>query len=157
MARRAMETRGEGAVSAMACGQGPCGKGGAEQRGSGSVAGLTVMLVIAVMLCAVAVVGGTMVSKSVVRTAADQAALAAAYRRSGGADAVASCAEARTVAARHAARLDACSFEGEDVTVAVSRGILAAGSPASPGTSIGPSGGGFRTRAVSRAGPIDCP
>lgn len=132
------------------------------------MAGLTVMLVIAVMLCAVAVVGGTMVSKSVVRTAADQAALTAAYRRSEGADAAASCAEARTVAERHAAYLEACSFDGEDVTVTVSRGILASGAPPGSGASIGASGGaasggmasvvsGLRARAMSRAGPIDCP
>lgn len=132
------------------------------------MAGLTVMLVIAVMLCAVAVVGGTMVSKSVVRTAADQAALAAAYRRSEGADVTASCAEARTVAERHAAYLEACSFDGEDVTVTVSRGILASGAPPGSGASMGAPGGmapggmasggfGLRARAMSRAGPIDCP
>nr|WP_274619249.1 Rv3654c family TadE-like protein [Bifidobacterium amazonense] len=123
-------------------------------RGSGTVAGVMLIMLVAVMLSVVAAAGNLLVCQTRARAAADLAALSAAAALRDGADdpcgvasAVAS-AFARefngsgTGSGDAAARLDSCAVDDEDVQTTVS---VATQVPFAP-----------HVARSSRAGPVAC-
>lgn len=85
--------------------------------GSGTVVGIGLVIAVALLLVMILTVALAMRSGSIGRTAADQAALAAAQThidQRGD-----PCANANEIAQRNRAELTACQLEGDDVTVTV--------------------------------------
>ncbi|WP_238548494.1 Rv3654c family TadE-like protein [Bifidobacterium biavatii] len=122
--------------------------------GSGTVAGVMLILLVAVMLSVVAAAGNLLVCQARARSAADLAALSAAVALRDGADD--SCGVASVVVSSFArefagsglgsdgvaSRLDACAIDGEDVQVTVA---VATQVPFAP-----------HVERSSRAGPVAC-
>lgn len=111
-----------------------------SDEGSGTVVGVGLVMVAAVLLSAILAVGNVLYCRSVAQTAADHAALAAAaalYESAGD-----PCAEGGSTAAANRARMTGCAIDGEDVTVtaAVSTRVPFVGDAS----------------ARARAGPKDC-
>ena len=91
--------------------------GAQGERGSGTVAGLMLVVVAAVALTVVAAIGNVMLSRAKAASVADDAALAAAnvlFDATGD-----PCARAYAIATREHATLASCVVEGEDVVVEV--------------------------------------
>lgn len=120
----------------------PCGKPQADE-GSGTIAGVALIMLVAVLMSSVAVAGRLLTVRAAARSAADLAALSAAVAlRDGAAD---PCTIAGTVASAHTGRLAACTVGGDlggDVTVSVG---LDTQVPFMPHIAI-----------EARAGPVPC-
>ncbi|NEG55336.1 Rv3654c family TadE-like protein [Bifidobacterium platyrrhinorum] len=114
-----------------------------SDEGSGTMAGVALVMLAAVLLATIAAAGHLLICRSRARTAADLAALSAAVALwDGRAD---SCAVAGRTAAAHEGRLVSCDIGGEsgsDVTVRVS---VATQVPFMP-----------RIVLAARAGPVAC-
>ncbi|WP_165784864.1 Rv3654c family TadE-like protein [Bifidobacterium parmae] len=111
-------------------------------EGSGTMAGVALVMLVAVLLSAAATAGHLLVRRTVARSAADLAALSAAVARHGGGE---PCVVAATVATAHAGRLASCEVggdAGDDVTVRVA---LATDVPFMPEIAV-----------EARAGPVPC-
>ena len=87
------------------------------ERGSGTVSGIALVLMIGVLLAALAVGANMLITGTVARTAADQAALAGASALSEGVDDP--CSTASMVASANRGNLVSCEVIDEDVRVRV--------------------------------------
>lgn len=85
--------------------------------GSGTMAGVALILLVGVLLGAVASAGNLLICQANARSAADLAALSAAVLLRNGSDDP--CAVALAVASANAVRLDKCDVDIEDVQVTV--------------------------------------
>ena len=89
-------------------------------EGSGTIAGVALIMLVAALMSSVAVAGRLLTVRAAARSAADLAALSAAVAlRDGAAD---PCTVAGTVASAHAGNLASCTVGGDlggDVTVSV--------------------------------------
>ncbi|WP_338024646.1 Rv3654c family TadE-like protein [Bifidobacterium aerophilum] len=109
-------------------------------RGSGTVAGVMLILLVGVLLGAVASAGNLLICQGRARASADLAVVSAASAlRAGNAD---PCAVAGSVAQANDARIDACMVDGDDVQATLS---VPTRVPFMP----------WMSRA-SRAGPVAC-
>lgn len=108
------------------------------ERGSGTVLVAGIVAVACVLTVLVAAYSGIAAARARTQAAADFAALAAA--QSIGSD---PCGKAAEAAAWAGATVTACTDEGLDVTVTLTRPVLAAGY--------------WRLEASARAGPADLP
>ncbi|WEV58692.1 flp pilus-assembly TadE/G-like family protein [Bifidobacterium sp. ESL0728] len=115
-------------------------KGGVCDEGSGTINGLMLIAVAAVLLSAIALGGNLLVCISEARSAADQAAIAgAASARDGDFD---PCIKSRRASTLNKASLLACTVDEEDVTVKVA---VKTAVPFVPLVS-----------RMARAGPVEC-
>ena len=86
-------------------------------EGSGTVAGVMLILVVALLMGALAAGGAVLIAGAKARGVADTAAVSAARMLlEGGAD---PCAAARTIASAQDTQLESCTIEDEDVTVTI--------------------------------------
>lgn len=86
-------------------------------EGSGTLAGVMLILVVALLMGALAAGGAVLIAGAKARGVADTAAVSAARMLlEGGAD---PCAAARTIASAQDAQLESCAIEDEDVTVTI--------------------------------------
>lgn len=109
-------------------------------RGSGTMAGVALIIVVGVLLAATASAGNLLLCQTRAQSAADLAAISAAVAvRNGTAD---SCAVARSIAVANGASLDSCVTDVEDVQVSVS---VSTQVPFAP----------YVSRSA-RAGPVSC-
>lgn len=109
-------------------------------RGSGTMAGVALIIVVGVLLAATASAGNLLLCQTHAQSAADLAAISAAMAvRNGTAD---SCAVARSIAVANGASLDSCVTDAEDVQVSVS---VSTQVPFAP----------YVSRSA-RAGPVSC-
>lgn len=90
-----------------------------SQRGSATVLALPLLGALTVAAVLLAFVGGAVVTRRQVASAADLAALAGAAAIQHG---LAGCAQAAAVAARNGAELDTCTVDGSEVRVVVRAG-----------------------------------
>lgn len=111
-----------------------------SDEGSGTMAGVLLVIVIAVMLATVACAGNLLVCRSKARSSADVTAVSAASALQRGADDP--CVVARHTAQANDTELESCAVAGEDVTVTVAKATRV------PFAS--------QMRQSSRAGPVDC-
>jgi len=109
-----------------------------RQRGSAAVLATVLVAVLVVVALFVTAVGGAVVDRRRVASAADLAALAGASALQSGHD---GCAAARSTARRNGARATSCAVDGEDVTVLTERRTQPV------------LGRRFTVRATARAGP----
>ncbi|WEV63742.1 Rv3654c family TadE-like protein [Bifidobacterium sp. ESL0732] len=125
-------------VSAIACHR--RSKSNAFDEGSGTINGVMLIAVAAVLLSAIGLGGNILVCISEARSAADQAAIAgAASARDGDFD---PCIKSRLASSLNKATLITCKVDGEDVTVKVA---VKTEVPFVP----------FVSR-MARAGPVEC-
>lgn len=113
-----------------------------DESGGATVLACFTLAALVVVTAALVHVGGVVVSRHRAQSAADLAALAAAYALDGGGESA--CAAASSIADRMRVELAHCSVDGWQVVVATT--VSAAGSGVLP---IGPA------RAVARAGPLE--
>ncbi|KFI95575.1 pilus biosynthesis protein TadE [Bifidobacterium scardovii] len=108
--------------------------------GSGTMAGMMLVMVAAVALAIIAAAGNLLICRSQARAVADLSAIAAAVAlRDGSGD---PCALAERSAQLNGAALESCSIDGEDVRLAVA---VRTRVPFVPNISV-----------RSRAGPVEC-
>lgn len=110
------------------------------ERGSGTVTGVALVMMVGVLLVALAAGGNILLAATVARTAADHAALAGANVLEEGA--AAPCATAESLATANRAQLVDCEVIGEDVRVRVA---------VRPTVGILPV-----VERSARAGPVEC-
>lgn len=110
-------------------------------EGSGTMAGVMLIMLVGVLLTAAASAGHLLVCQTRARSASDLAALSAAQSYWEGL-AVNPCDVAGRVAARNAARLERCTVDADDVSVTMSVSTKV------PVAS--------RVSRSSRAGPVEC-
>ncbi|WP_236036904.1 Rv3654c family TadE-like protein [Bifidobacterium simiiventris] len=108
--------------------------------GSGTMAGVALIMLVGVLLGVVALAGNLLICQTRARTVADLAAISAALTLYDGGDDA--CATAQAVAAANDAGLDSCAVDGEDVQIALA---VATQVPFAPSVT-------YR----SRAGPVEC-
>lgn len=119
---------------------GAAGTAGNADIGSGTMAGMMLVMVAAVALAIIAAAGNLLICRSQARAVADLSAIAAAVAlRDGSGD---PCALAERSAQLNGAALASCSIDGEDVRLAVS---VRTRVPFAPNISV-----------RSRAGPVEC-
>ena len=114
----------------------------ASDTGSGTVMGVALIAVAALLMGAVAMGGNVMLCRARARSAADVIAVSAAVSLLDGADADEACLVAVETAEVNGAMLDSCIVDGEDVQVVAG---MATQVPVVP-----------RVTYESRAGPVDC-
>ncbi|RBP97245.1 pilus assembly protein TadE [Bifidobacterium aemilianum] len=113
---------------------------GARDRGSGTMAGVMLILLAALLMLTLAAGGDLLVRKARVRALADLSAIVAASALREGDEGA--CSLAHASARANQAQVAACAIEDEDVTVTIN---LRTSFPLLPQLSY-----------QSRAGPVDC-
>ena len=134
------DRRKAGTQPSAAGAAGTAGSASNADIGSGTMAGMMLVMVAAVALATIAAAGNLLICRSQARAVADLSAIAAAVAlRDGSSD---PCALAERSAQLNGAALESCSIDGEDVRLAVS---VRTRVPFAPNISV-----------RSRAGPVEC-
>lgn len=111
-------------------------------RGSGTLLGVGLVLVLSLFLGSISVLGKVIVTQSKAQTASDLSALAGASAFSGAMAASSPCSVVEVVATKNSAQVESCVSIGSDVVVEVS---VASGVPLYP-----------KISSRSKAGPASC-